>query len=408
MNKDYWLYWTASSLCMAASNILQYILSLYVLDITGSATLFASMLSIIVIPRLFLTPFAGVIVDRIKKIKLMSNILIFEAVTLIVYFVLGQAVEIGIVLIYLLVIILEMGEVFYSCASSAILPELVSREELKTAIAVSKIDDGIVVVVSPMVAALIYENLNLTMAFGIVAILNLISCILQKCMRPKYRVEKEENVEKKSFYEEFKEGICCIRQDKFLRVYVKVLPIIDAFFGATFSVSVMYLLRESFQLSTYAYGLYGTVTASMSMIIPFFAVPIVKKYAPQKVFVVASALIAVEIFGIGILAFLGCSGHVPVMTAVIAITILDCLTIAEAIPMQMSASVLLQTGVKQEVLGRVSSTISMATTAGVALGEFVFGILNDITCVWAPIFLGAFGVGIASFLYWRSNEKRES
>ncbi len=50
LNKDYWLFWFASSLGMGASNILQYVLSLYVPDLTGSATLFASMLSIIIIP----------------------------------------------------------------------------------------------------------------------------------------------------------------------------------------------------------------------------------------------------------------------------------------------------------------------------------------------------------------------
>ena len=53
LKKDYWLFWVASSLGMGASNILQYVLSLYVLDITGSATLFASMLSIIIFPRIF-------------------------------------------------------------------------------------------------------------------------------------------------------------------------------------------------------------------------------------------------------------------------------------------------------------------------------------------------------------------
>ncbi len=43
LEKDYWLFWCASSLGMGASNILQYVLSLYVLDLTGSATLFASI-----------------------------------------------------------------------------------------------------------------------------------------------------------------------------------------------------------------------------------------------------------------------------------------------------------------------------------------------------------------------------
>lgn len=45
--KDCWLFWAASSLSMGASDILQYVPWLYVLDLTGSATLFASMLSII-------------------------------------------------------------------------------------------------------------------------------------------------------------------------------------------------------------------------------------------------------------------------------------------------------------------------------------------------------------------------
>ena len=67
LNRDYWLYWFASSLGMGASNILQYVLSLYVLELTGSATLFASMLSIIIFPRILLTPLAGVMADRVRK-----------------------------------------------------------------------------------------------------------------------------------------------------------------------------------------------------------------------------------------------------------------------------------------------------------------------------------------------------
>ncbi len=79
LNRNYWLFWFASSLGMGASNILQYVLSLYLLDLTGSATLFASMLSIIVIPRLLLTPIAGVLADRFRKNRMMALILLGEA-----------------------------------------------------------------------------------------------------------------------------------------------------------------------------------------------------------------------------------------------------------------------------------------------------------------------------------------
>lgn len=62
--KEYWMYRADSSLAGEGSNILQYLLSLYVLELTGSGTRFASMLSIIVFPKILISPFAGVAADR--------------------------------------------------------------------------------------------------------------------------------------------------------------------------------------------------------------------------------------------------------------------------------------------------------------------------------------------------------
>ena len=272
-DRDYWLYWAASAVSMAASNILQYILSLYVLEITGSATLFASMLSIIVLPRLFLTPVAGVMADRIRKIKLMSWIVLGEAVVLGIYALLGSQVSMGIVWIYALVIILEAGEVFYDGASAAILPELVPPDKIKDAISISKVDDGVVVVASPMVAALIYSTISLSWAFAIVALMNFLAFVMQHCIRTKYEAEDKPGDKKLSVWQDFKQGLCYIRRNSFLRGFIMVLPLVNTFFSATFSVSVMVLLREHFEISAYAYGLYCSITSSMSMIVPPFAGP---------------------------------------------------------------------------------------------------------------------------------------
>ncbi len=399
LNKDYWLYWVASAASMSASNILQYVLSLYVLELTGSATLFASMLSIIIFPRILLTPVAGVIADRVRKIRFMSWIVLGEAIILGAYCVLAHITTVELFLIYILVILLEIGEIFYGGPASAILPELVEEEKLKDAISVSKIDDGIVVVIAPMAAAFMYENMSLACAFGVVALLNLLAFVLQRMIRPKYEVEKKSVEEKNSYVEDFKEGIGVIQKDGFLKIFIKVLPIVDAFFGATFSVSVMYLFREIYQLNTYTYGIYCTITACMSMITPLFIVPLVKKYPASKIFSVATMLIAIEIAGIGVLAFAGVNGMIPIIASVVGITILDCMTIVEAIPMQMASSILLQTNVKKEYLGRVSSVIRMVSIAAVAVGEMLFGYLNDTVNVWVVILIGALGVAVSSILY---------
>ena len=407
LNRDYWLFWFASSLGMGASNILQYVLSLYVLDLTGSATLFASMLSIIIFPRLLLTPVAGVLADRVRKSRLMALILLGEAIVLGIYFLLGQITSISIVLVYLLVVVLEAGEIFYGGCEAAILPELVPPERLKDAISISKVDDGIVNVAAPLAAALLYDHLSIGAAFAVIGGLNFLSFVLQAMIRPKYAVEHTEKVQRGSVWKDFKEGLGCIRQSPFLRGFIKVMPLANAFFGATFSVSIAYLLRQTYAVDAWVYSTYCSVTAAMSMIVPLFAVPLVKKYPASKLFFAATLTIAGGILLIGICAVFGIYQILPLAVAIVLITIFDCVTIAAAIPMQMTASIMLQTGVEKNVLGRVSATLRMISIASSAIGEMLFGVLNDATWVWLPIFLGAVGVASASILFKKSIGKEE-
>ena len=399
LNKDYWLFWFASSLGMGASNILQYVLSLYVLDLTGSATLFASMLSIIIFPRILLTPLAGVLADRVRKSRFMSLLLLGEAVVLGAYFLLGQAVTIGIALVYLLVVVLEIGEIFYGGCEASILPELVPSERLKDAISISKVDDGIVQVAAPLVAALIYDHLSIAAAFAVIGGLNLLSFLLQALIRPKYETEHPDKAQRSSVWKDFKDGLICIRQNAFLRSFIKVMPLANAFFGATFAVSVAYLLRETYGVEAWVYSAYCSVTAAVSMIVPLFAVPLVKKHPANKLFFAATLSIAGGIFLIGVCAVCGMVRVIPVAASIVLITIFDCITIAAAVPMQMTSSVMLQTGVEKNVLGRVSATLRMVSIASSAAGEMLFGLLNDATWVWLPIFLGAAGVATAALLF---------
>ena len=400
--KEYWMYWVASSLAGAGSNILQYLLSLYVLELTGSGTLFASMLSIIVFPQILLSPFAGVAADRASKIKLMSLILFGEAAILIFYMLLGATIGLKLALIYVLVVVLEIGEIFYNASAAAILPELVPTEKIKDAVSVSRVDDGIVQVTGPMLAAVIYSNISISGALGIVALVNFTAGILQFLIHPRYADQRPAQMVRPTILSDLKEVGRFIHKDQFIRSFIKVMPLVNAFFGATFSVGVMYLLREQYQLNAYAYGLYCSVTASMSLIVPMLAVPLVKKYEPAHIFATATAVIAAAIAGIAFVAFLGIQNILPVMLAVVIITLLDCCTIASAIPMQLSSSIMIQTGVEQRMLGRVRSIIQMVLLASVSLGEMLFGVVIDYTNVWLTILLGAAGVAVASLLYRKS------
>lgn len=397
--KEYWMYWVASSFAGAGSNILQYLLSLYVLELTGSGTLFASMLSIIVFPQILLSPFAGVAADRVSKIRMMSLILFGEAALLVLYMLLSATMGLKLVLIYVLVIVLEIGEIFYNASAAAILPELVPGEKIKDAVSVSKVDDGIVQVTGPMIAAVIYSTVPISGALGIVALVNLAAGGLQFLIRPRYAEQQLTRAVRPTILSDLREAGRFIRKDRFIGTFMKVLPLVNTFFGATFSVGVMYLLREQYRLSAYAYGLYCSVTSSMSLVVPMLAVPLVKKYEPARIFAAATTVIALAIAGIAVAAFLGIQNLLPVMLTVVVITLLDCCTIASAIPMQLSSSILIQTSVEQRMLGRVRSIIRMVSLVSASLGEMLFGAMIDFTNVWLTILLGAAGVAAASLLF---------
>ncbi len=67
MNSSFYKYMLMNTMLLVASNTLQFVLALYVLKETGSATMFSAMLSVIIVPRMVVTPFAGIWGDKYNK-----------------------------------------------------------------------------------------------------------------------------------------------------------------------------------------------------------------------------------------------------------------------------------------------------------------------------------------------------
>ena len=62
-NKSFLGYWGSTTLMRLASNMLQFALAIFVLDLTGSALIFSTVLSAIIFPRIIGTPIAGYLAD---------------------------------------------------------------------------------------------------------------------------------------------------------------------------------------------------------------------------------------------------------------------------------------------------------------------------------------------------------
>lgn len=409
-NKNYTSYFFATAFSMGASNILQFTLALYILKKTGSPLVYASILSIIIIPRVLLTPIAGVIGDRLKRISIMKTLNLFQVFIMLVYvFYSGVSNDISLISVYILVVLLEMIEVFYNAAESSILSEIVDKDLMEEAVTLSRVDDGIVFVTTPILAAYIYDKFNIFGAFVLIACLLVVTVILNFFINTPYSTSiKKENVKGFNGYvKEFKEGILELKKDKFAKIFVIVAPLINFSFSAVFSVVITYLFLEIFKVSEYLYGIYKMATAGVSIVLPFLILPIIKKFKPERLLKYSSLSISFFLFLIGICAYFGINGgKETVFLSVCLITIMDCLVISSVMPLNIATQVFFQKNIKNEYRSRIMSVFSMLALSSIPLGNMFYGFLADILPVYLCIFISSFAVLITyPLILYISKEK---
>ena len=209
---------------------IQFVLAIYILERTGSATIFAETLSVIIFPRLFLTPVAGVIGDRYSRIRLMQLFTALGALALLIFYRLSLN---GLKLfeIFFLVITLELIEVFYQAPESALVPELVPASLLNEAVFVSKIDDGLVMVLSPAIGSLCYKAFGLSGGLLGAFFLEVLSLCLLFPIHPPFTTPREAA---SPMAESFQSGLKVFKDNRFLRTLTILAPVENFFFSALF------------------------------------------------------------------------------------------------------------------------------------------------------------------------------
>jgi len=399
-HSGYIFFWLSTSFSMAASNIIQYVLSLYVLEKTGSATLFATMLSIIVLPRIFFTPIAGVQGDRMRRLKMMK-IIMFLSTLCLLCFSIGVTIygTLPVALIYVLVTLLEMIEVFYQAAESAIVPEIVPKDLLAEAVSLAKLDDGIVFVAAPAIGTVVYKWFSIQGGLWITAFFFCISFFLNYGIQTPY-YKTPEKKEQRSFLTDFTAGLHIIKDHPFLSRFIFISPIMGFFFSSVFSVVVAYLFLVSFPIGEEWYGLYRSVTASMVIVVPFFVVPLVKKVETSKLVINSTLIVSIALFFIAALTkYVFMVGASTYVFFIIAITVLDCITIAAMMPVHISVATLYHNTIPDTYRSRVLSVSRMLTMIAVPLGNMFFGLLTDLFPPYINIAIAGAAIMGCWFLY---------
>ena len=381
-NANFRKLWFSSTFAGAASNIIQYALSLYVLDKTGSATAFASILSIIIFPRILFSPIAGVWGDRVDRQKGLVYTTLMTVITLFA-FGLGTYLtsNLSLVSIYVLVIILELVEVFQSGPMMSVLPAIVEESQLALANTWMQVDNGIVNIITPFIAAFIYSTFSITGSLFIsssILFLTMIGYVFMKIPERKVQKQMDDSSVVNSFWTDFKEGIQIAFEIPNLIIVVLLALFINFLMSPIFGIVITYFIRVTLQFTNEEFSMFQSFVAVVSMISPLIAYRLIKeskepvhlllKYTGGFIvglFVVMCGTMARDIFSLN--QWMSIAG---ILVGFIVVSIL-----ATYINIQLST--LGAKMVPEQFLGRIGTTLGMLSTISVPIGQLVFGIILD-------------------------------
>lgn len=377
-NKDYLLLMLGKLVSLLGSNMVQFALSLYVLAITGSALIFASMLSISILPRLLLSPIAGVFGDWFnrKKMIVMLDFITSGVIALFaaIFFIRGG---LSILLIYVFVIVLEMIEIFFGAAMSAVVPSMVKKEELLEANSLQTLVLNIGQLLAPMIAAAMYGFFGMQTVLIVTSICFALSAISEIFIRiPK--VTKKTVFNLSSFKTDFIEGVKIIRQDQFILTIVGLVAIINFTISPLFSVGLTYVLKAVLNVSDFQLGLFQSVFAIASICAPIL-LSVSRKGNNVGVLLYRSFLllgVTVLILAIipsNLLLSVVSPSIIPYLLLLVILFAVGVLVTTVNITM----STIFARIVPLEAMSRASSVLTLAATILIPVGQVLFGFLFD-------------------------------
>ncbi|WP_105614175.1 MFS transporter [Vallitalea okinawensis] len=381
--------------------IQSFVLSLYVLNTTGSATLFASVLAIAYIPRLLIGPFAGVIVDRFDKKKIIVGLDILSGVVMMLfasyYIVQGQ---LPIWLIIIVELIMALINIFFSPAMGTVIPTVVEKEDLADANSANAFLDSISNIGAPVVAGLLYGVFGMLVILIINSMSFFISALSEVFIQLP-AMKKKSPLNFKSFTADFKEGFRFIIKTREILAFITFGFIVNFALSPLFGVSIPYILKNILLVNDIQFGLLNTLLALGMLIGPLFAPLVIKKVGYNKATYIGFSLSALIVAGMSLTLWSQLMSRYVTLWVPIALIILAGVIVISIV---MLINIALQTEIQSivpvEILGRVSAVAGTFMILAAPLGQMVFGALYDIMTSSSILLLTAIGLFVSALAYY--------
>lgn len=248
-----WAY-TASELIVGLGNgIYTFGISLYILAATGSAISFALNLVLSALPRAILAPFAGYLVDRYsrKKIVLVSRISAAAIMAALLSY--SMLFEFSLPALYTATILLSITSLFTGVALSSSISSLVLQEHIQKAVTMNQAASSFSMILGPIIAGSLYGFVSINLFLTIQFVGLLITILVVSTMNFTLFHHTDPAAHQETFRDSLKSGLHYVKNDQLLSVLV-VISLVVNFFAVCVIVGMPFIVLEESHIRPAHYG----------------------------------------------------------------------------------------------------------------------------------------------------------
>lgn len=376
-SKDFTLVVIGQIISLFGNAMIRFALPLYLLNLTGSSTLYGTVTACAFIPAILLSPIGGIVADRVNKRNIMVILDFFTAAVIIAFSLLMNEVNL-IVLVTITLMLLYGIASAYQPSVQASIPVLISQDNFMAANSVINTISSFASLIGPVLGGILYSAYGLEPILLVCAVCFIISAVMEIFIKIPFKRQALDGSILKMARTDFAKSICFIRKEK--PIIEKVLLVIcgiNLFLSAMIIVAMPYLITEVLNLdAVQANRFYGFAEGTLAMggLIGgigsgIFANKLVIKKSGNLV--IACALC---VFPIGFALILFSSGVINYV--VITVCCFAIMVFSTIFTVQMMSFIQRET--PQDLIGKVIAVILTVSMCAQPLGNVLYGVLFEI------------------------------
>lgn len=374
-SRDFVLLVAGQGISLFGNMMLRFAMSMWVLDETGSATIFATILAMSIVPTILLSPFGGVLADRVNRRTIMVALDAASGALVLACALVFAGIGFNIAAVATMQVLLAVLGAFETPTVQAALPQLLRNHGsnvLRQGMAVVNQVQQLSALLPSFLGGVLYAFFGIHLMMGVTVASFALAAALECFIRlgdPRGDATAEPACEQPSPFDDLKAGIRFLTRERpnifKLMLFAAILNFVVNGYS---SVGFPYIIRTAlgFDATVYGFsdGLLGVAGVAGAFIAGMVASRLSIKHMAPSLYALAFALIPQGI------AFLLPIGN---WAKLVALIVFSCAVVIACSFTNLIAMPAIQLRTPQEMTGKVMSLVSALSMCAQPLGQLVYG-----------------------------------